>query len=138
MNKTEIIAALNANPTCCMATIDGNMPRVRGMGMYKADEKGILFQTWKIKDLHSQLGKNPEVELCFNTKDGKQIRVSGKMELVEDLALKKEVEAKRSFMTPIIRERGGYDVVAMWRLSHGKAQVWKMKDNFAPKTNIEL
>ena len=138
MTKTEILALINANPICYMATLEGNKPHVRGMGMYQANEKGLFFQTWKIKDLHKQLVNNPEVELCFSTKDGKQIRVNGRMELVEDLALKKEVEAKRAFMTPVIKEKGGYDIVAMWRLSKGKAQIWEMKENFAPKTYIEL
>ena len=138
MNKNEIIEALNANPICHMATMEGNQPRVRGMGMFRADESGIFFQTWKIKDLHKQLSANPEVELCFNTKDGKQIRVRGRMELVEDLALKKEVESKRAFMTPIIKEYGGYDVVAIWCLRNGKAQVWEMKTNLAPKTYLDL
>lgn len=138
MTKTEILAALNANPICYMATVENNQPRVRGMGMYRADENGIIFQTWKIKDLHRQLAENPMVELCFNTKDGKQIRVRGKMELVEDLALKKEIESKRPFMTPVIKEKGGYDVVAIWRLSQGKALIWEMKENFSPKNYIDL
>jgi pyridoxamine 5'-phosphate oxidase len=138
MNKSEIMAAINSAPTCYMATLDGNKPRVRGMGMYKADERGIIFQTWTKKDLHSQLIKNPDVELCFAAKDGSQIRISGKMELVNDLELKKEIEAKRAFMTPIINQFGGYDVVAIWVLKKGKAQVWTMKENFAAKTYIDI
>ncbi len=138
MTKSEILAAINANPIAHVATVEGNKPHVRGMGMYKADETGIYFQAWKIKDVHKQVEKNPEVELCFGTKDGKQIRISGRFEIVEDLALKKEVEAKRTFMTPIIKEKGGYDVVAIYRLKNGKAQVWSMAENFAPKTYIQL
>lgn len=138
MTKAEILEAINANPTAYVATVEGNKPHVRGMGMHKADDTGIYFQAWKIKDIHKQIEKNPEVELCFNTKDGKQIRISGRFEIVEDLALKKEVEAKRPFMTPIIAAKGGYNVVAIYRLRKGKAQVWTMADNFAPKTYVEL
>jgi pyridoxamine 5'-phosphate oxidase len=138
MTKTEILAALNANPTCYVATAEGNQPHVRGMGMYKADETGIYFQAWKVKDIHNQIINNPNVELCFSTKDGKQIRITGKFEILEDLAIKKEVEAKKPFMTPIIKEKGGYDVVAIYRLKKGKATVWTMAENFAPKTYVEL
>jgi pyridoxamine 5'-phosphate oxidase len=138
MTKVEILAALNANPACYMATGEGKKPHVRGMGMVKADENGIIFQCWKIKDLHKQVVANPEVELCFNTKDGKQIRVSGRIEIVEDLAMKKEIEAKRTFMTPIIKANGGYDVVAIYRIKNGKAMVWTMAQNFDPKTYVEL
>lgn len=138
MTKADILAAINANPIAYVATVEGNKPHVRGMSMYKADETGIYFQTWKIKDIHKQIEKNPEVELCFNTKDGKQIRISGRFEIVEDLALKKEVEVKRPFMTPIIKAKGGYDVVAICRMSKCKATIWTMAENFAPKTYVEL
>lgn len=138
MTKTEILAAINAEPNAYMATVEGNQPHVRGMGMVKADESGLYFQAWKVKDIHNQIVKNPNVELCFNLKDGKQIRISGKFEILEDLALKKEVEKQRPFMTPIIKEKGGYDVVAIYRMKHGKAVVWTRAENFAPKSYVEL
>jgi pyridoxamine 5'-phosphate oxidase len=138
MTKAEVLEAINAAGIPYMATVEGDKPHVRAMGMVKADETGIYFQAWKNKDVHKQIEKNPNVELCYNTKDGKQIRVSGKFEIVEDLALKKEVEVKRPFMTPTIKEKGGYDIVAIYVLRHGKAQVWTRADNFAPKTYIDL
>jgi pyridoxamine 5'-phosphate oxidase len=138
MTKAEVLAAINEARTAYMATVEGDKPHVRGMGMVKADETGIYFQAWKMKDVHKQIEKNPNVELCYATKDGKQIRVSGKFEIVEDLALKKEIEAKRPFVTPIMKEKGGYDIMAVYRMKHGKALVWTMADNFAPKTYIDL
>ena len=136
MSKSEILAALNANPNCHMATVEGNKPHVRGMGMVSADEKGIIIQSWTMKDIHQQIVKNPEVELCFNTKDGKQIRVSGRAEIVNDMAIKQDIVAKRPFMKPTVDEKG-WDVVTVYRIK-GKAQVWERKDNFAPKTYIDL
>ena len=138
MTKAEVLAAINAAGVAYVATVEGDKPHVRGMGMVKADETGLYFQAWKVKDVHKQIAKNPNVELCYSTKDGKQIRVSGRFEILEDLALKKEVEVKRPFMTPIIKEKGGYDVVAIYRMQHGKALVWTMADNFSPKTYVEL
>ena len=137
MTKAEILAAINTNLTSYMATVEGNKPRVRGMGIYRVDENGIIIQTWTTKDIHQQILKNPEVELCFNSKDGKQIRVSGKVEIVDDMALKQEVVAKRPFMKPVVDQKG-WGVVALYRLKHGKACVWTMNTNFDPKTYIEL
>jgi pyridoxamine 5'-phosphate oxidase len=137
MTKAEIINFINANPTCFFATVEGGKPHVRGLAMYKANENGIFFQTWKLKDIHPQLMKNPSVELCFNSKD-MQVRISGKVELVEDMALKQEVVAKRTFMKSIIESRGGWDIVAMWVLKKGKATIWTMGTNFAPKEYIEI
>jgi pyridoxamine 5'-phosphate oxidase len=138
MTKIELLDLLNANRNCYFATVEGGKPHVRGMGMYKADERGLIFQTWTKKELHGQLLKNPEVELCFPIKDGTTLRVSGKMEQVHDLALKKEIEAARPFMTPFIQQFGGYEVVAIWVLRKGRATAWSMKENFTPKTYVEV
>jgi pyridoxamine 5'-phosphate oxidase len=137
MTKSEILAFINSNPMCHLATVENNKPHVRALGMYKADDSGIYFQVWKIKDIHKQLVNNPEVELCFNGKDG-QVRIAGKLELVEDMALKQECVAKRTFMKPIIEARGGWDIVAMYRMKKGKACVWTMGTNFDPKTYIDI
>ena len=140
MNKTEILDFLNANPVFHLATVEGNMPHVRGLYLYRADEKGILFHTGKVKDIHKQLTANPNVEMSFNNgkfEDLIQIRVSGKVELVEDLDLKKEIVQKREFLKPWV-ERDGYESLAVYRLKNGRAAIWTMKANFAPKEFIEL
>jgi pyridoxamine 5'-phosphate oxidase len=137
MTKEEILKLIKANPMSFMATIEGNKPHVRGMGIYDADENGIIIQTWTIKDIHQQVLKNPEIELCFNDlKAGIQVRVSGRAEIINDPEFKKKVVAKRPFMKPTV-EKHGLDVVALYRLK-GKATVWTMATNFDPKTYIDL
>ena len=140
MNKTEIIGFLNANPVFHLATVEGNKPHVRGMYLYQADENGILFHTGKMKDLHKQLIVNPNVEMSFN--NGKfenliQVRISGTVELIEDLELMKEIVQKRPFLKPWV-ERDGFDLLAVYRIRKGMAVVWTMNANFASKVPIEL
>ncbi len=137
MNKEDILKFINENTNCFLATVEDGHPRLRGMRLYSCDDLGILFQTWTLKDLHKQLVQNPEAEICFNS-PGLQVRVRGKMELVEDPALKKEVVEKRPFMKPIIESRGGWDIVALWRMKNGKAFVWTMPTNFEPKNFVKL
>ncbi len=138
MDKKEILAFINNNPTTYFATVEGNKPHVRGMGLYKADEDGIIFQTSEPKDMHKQLMKNPETELCFhNVKDSIQVRVSGRMEPVEDLDLKKEVVAKRPFLKDWV-DKNGYGFIKLYRMRKGKAFVWTFATNFDPKKYIEL
>ena len=140
MNKTEILGFLNANPVFHLATIEENKPHVRGMYLYQADENGILFHTGKMKDLHLQLTKNPNVELSFNNgklADLMQVRVSGIVELIEDRELKEEIVRKRPFLKPWV-ERDGYGSLAVYRIKNGSAIVWSMSANFAPKKPIEL
>ena len=90
MNKAEIIAFMNATHDCHMATVEGNKPHVRGIGIVKADEDGIVIQTSTYKDVYKQLSANPNVELCFNNFDqGIQVRLIGSLKLFYYLELKK-------------------------------------------------
>ncbi len=131
---------LNTNPVFHLATVEGDKPHVRGLLLYKADENGIIFHTGKMKDLHKQLTKNPNVEMGFNTNSFEnliQIRVSGTVELVENLELKKEIVQKREFLKPWV-DQMGYEFLAVYRMKKGVATIWTMKTNFAPKEFIEL
>ena len=138
MDKSEILAFLNTNHDCHLATVEGNKPHVRAIGIYRADEDGIIIQTSKVKDLYKQLSANPDVELCFNDSKGSlQVRVSGTVELDEDIELKREILAKRHFLKPLV-DKEGYEVLAIYRLKKGLATVWTFPTNFAPKTYIQL
>jgi pyridoxamine 5'-phosphate oxidase len=137
MNKSEILAFLNANPTCHLATVEGNKPHVRAIGIVKADENGIIIETGTFKDVYKQLSANPNVELCFNDyQQGIQIRVSGAVEPVDDIGLKDEIIAQRPFLKQRVEE-GGYEAMAVYRLK-GMAHVWTFANNLAPKTYVQL
>ncbi len=137
MNKGEILAFLNANPTCYLATVEGNQPRVRAMGMVKADENGIIIETGTFKDVYKQMSANPNVELCFfNAKDGIQVRVSGAVEPVDDVKLKDEIIAQRPFLKQRVEE-GGYEAMGVFRLK-GAAYVWSFQTGSEPKTYVQL
>lgn len=138
MNKNEIFKFLNDNPTFHLATAEDNKPHVRAMLLYSADENGIVFTTGKTKDLNKQLSANPQAELCFNNyQDSVQIRISGSVELAEDLEFKKEVVAKREFLKPWI-EQMGYEALSVYRLKNGLTTIWTFKANFEPKSYIKL
>ena len=138
MTKAEIIQFINANPACHLATADGSQPRVRGMLIYRADEQGILLHTGTTKDLYKQLIANPRAELCFNNmKDGIQVRVTGKAELVEDQKLKEEIVAARPFMKPWIDQRG-YSFLAVFRIRNAAAEIWTLATNLEPKKPVQL
>jgi pyridoxamine 5'-phosphate oxidase len=130
MNRDEILQFLNANPVCHLATMDGNVPRVRGMAIYKADATGIIFQTWNFKSVCKQVSENKRVELCFNGK-GTQVRVAGVVEILNDLDLKKEISEARPFTKPLIAERG-WDAVIVFKVVDCEASVWSMERNLEP------
>ena len=138
MTKDEILKFLKENRLCFMATVEGNRPRVRAMDTYRADENGIIYYTNKQKDVYKQITKNPEVEVCYHdTNKSTIIRVSGRMETVEDLELKKEIMETLPFLKAAY-EKDNYGNMAVCRLRKGKAYVFSMKDMAAPKILVDL
>jgi len=140
MNKKEILEFLNANPIFHLATVEGNKPHVRGMLLYRADEDGIIFNTGKIKEVYKQLIENPNVEMSFTNgifENLIQVRVSGVVEPVEDLELKKEIVQKRDFLKAWV-DQVGYDQFAVFRVRKGQATMWTMATNVVPKKYVEL
>ncbi len=144
MKKEEIFELMRKNPVFHLATIDDGKPRCRAMLLYSADENGIVFHTGAMKDVFKQISKNSNVELCFNDfKNNIQVRVSGKLEEVVDNAYKDEICAhpSRAFLKPW-RESGPlkdfYSTFKVFRLKNGKATIWTMETNFAPKTEVLL
>jgi uncharacterized pyridoxamine 5'-phosphate oxidase family protein len=132
MDKKEILAFITKNPTAFMATASGNIPHVRALGTYRADENGIIFSMQSYKDVYKQVLANPNTELCYFA-DGVQIRVVGKLEPVKDLALKKEITEKRPFYKPGV-EKEGWDYVGAFILKNGKATIMDMKGPPSPPT----
>ena len=138
VDKKGILAFISDNPIFALATSEDNVPHVRFMMLYRADESGILFHTGESKDLHRQLHRNPMVEMCFvNPKDGMQVRVSGTAELVEDIELKRQVVKDRPFMQKWVDEKG-YEILCVYRVAGGRAVQWTMATNFAGKEYVQL
>lgn len=142
MTKNEVFEAISQNPGFYLATVEGDQPRVRGMFLYRADHDGIIFHTATMKDVYRQIAENNKVELCFSCK-GTQIRISGKLELIDDNELKDEIvnHPSRKFLKAW-KESGTienfYDAIAVFRLKNGIAVPWTMDKNFAPKEEIYL
>jgi pyridoxamine 5'-phosphate oxidase len=138
MKKEQIYEFIRNNPVCALSTADENVPHVRFIMIYRAEKEGIIFTTGENKDLHRQLDKNPRVEMSFyNAQEGKQIRVSGTVEELEDIALKKQVVEDFPFLKEWV-DKEGYDVLVTYRLSGGKATVWTIETNFAEKEFVDL
>lgn len=144
MNKQEIFELINDNPAFFLATLDGNQPRVRGMLSYKADEAGIVFHTAVMRDVFKQIMNNPNAELCFNDhKKFIQVRISGKLELIDDNNLKDEIadHPSRTFLKPwkeSISSADFYSSFAVFRLKNGMATIWSFANNLEPKIEIAL
>lgn len=84
-----------------LATIEDNKPRVRPFGTAEIFENHLYIQTGKKKDVYKQIEKNNKVEICA-FKDGKWLRVSGKL-IPDD-----RIEAKKDMLDKNPDLRGMY------------------------------
>ena len=85
-----------------LATIDGDIPRVRPFGTAEIFDGHLYIQTGKKKDVAKQIMASPMVEICA-FKDGKWLRVCGK--LVND----ERIEAKKDMLDKNPSLRRMYD-----------------------------
>ena len=136
--KQDIFEYVNKNPMSSVATVDGNVPRVRIMMLFRADENGVIFFTTTLKDIYKQLQANPAVEMCFcNPQEFSQVRIEGEAEILDDLELKKEIVERLEFLKPLVESKG-YEVIICYKLKNAKGLYWTMESNFEPKEYIQL
>jgi uncharacterized pyridoxamine 5'-phosphate oxidase family protein len=133
MNFQDCIKFANENPVCYVATTDGDQPRVRAFGMWFADESGFYFGTLSPKEVSKQLKNNPKVELCFynspeELQNARMMRVTGKIEFLDDEELKKRIAEERSFIEDIVGKPIMH-FVEVFRISTGEAHFWTLQDN---------
>ena len=135
MDFDECIRFATEHPICAVATVDGDQPRVRMLGMWFAAKEGFYFSTAKVKAMCQQLTANHKVELCFyapperppgegGTMDiGKVMRASGVVSFLDDPALKERLLEERPFLRPSAEN------IAIFRVEKGDAWFWTFSDS---------
>ena len=138
MTKEEILAFAEKNPAFSLATIEGDKPRVRLIMLAMVNENGLVFTTGRDKAVNKQIAANPAIEMCFyNADEGRQVRIEGTAEPLDDIELKKKIVEKFEFLKPWV-ESEGYEVLAPYRVKDAKATTWTMETNLEPKEYVEL
>lgn len=130
MDFKDCVKFANDNKTCYMATIEGDQPRVRAMGMWYAAEDGFWFQGQTVKAFYKQLQANPKVELYFQTKDlSKIMRVSGKARIITDSKIREKCIAERPFVKNMGITTPDNPLLAVFQVYAGEAYFWTFADS---------
>ena len=132
MNIQDCIQFATDNPICFMATTDRDQPRVRALALEFANENGFYFAILSPKKFCQQIKANAKVEVCFynNPTDlikAKTMRVTGKMEKVEDKELQQRVAGEGAFL----EELTGRKLASLWevfRIHDGEAFFFTFSD----------
>lgn len=98
----EVLKFLEDCGAYFLATVDGEKPRVRPFGTAMVYENHLYIQTGKVKNVSKQIAKNPNVEISA-FKDGKWIRIEGKLKRDE------RIEVKKAMLDKYPTLRGMYD-----------------------------
>lgn len=129
MTYDDVLAFVRENPVCFIATIDGDQPRVRGFLAVLFNDGNIYFTTGTMKRVYDQLVKNPKVEMCFFSRDfAKTLRISGKIEMIDDREKKQQLLNERDYLTSFGGKVDDPRFILL-RLSHGRAFFWTMAQN---------
>ena len=130
MSFKEYADFANENKTCYFATVEGDQPRVRALGMWYADETGFYFQAQSVKAMIKQLEKNPNVEVYFSTKDfSKVMRVYGKVKFIDDLKMKAKCIEERPFVKNFGITEPDNPLLSVFHLYTGEAYFWTFADS---------
>jgi pyridoxamine 5'-phosphate oxidase len=130
MNFSDCIEFANKIKTANLATMEGDQPRTRPLGMWFADENGFYFQTETVKAVCQQIQKNNKVEFSFfDPSSFKVLRVTGKAEFIDDMNLKKKVFAERPFLKEMGINTPEDARLIIFRISKGEAYFWTMADS---------
>jgi len=115
---------------CSFATTEGDQPHVRILSMCFADEKGFYFQSESVKAFVSQVKKNNKVELCFFApKTPMMMRVTGKVEFLDDPALKSKIYNERPYLKNVGIKGPDDPLFIIFRVGSGEAWFWTMSDS---------
>lgn len=74
----EVLAFLLENRIVYLATVDGDIPKVRPVGFVMELEGKLYFSTSNQKNVYKQLTANPNFEFSIISQTGDWLRVKGK------------------------------------------------------------
>jgi pyridoxamine 5'-phosphate oxidase len=140
MELNEYFKFATENPVSYFATTEGKQPRVRGLLLWFADKTGLYYNIGAMKDLYKQLQVNPKVEVCFfnpKSKSMDQMRVTGQVEFLNDLALKKKLCEARPFLKQMGLTPESPDLI-LFRVAKCQAHFWTIETNMQPKQYVSF
>ncbi len=81
---SKISDFLNEAGVFFLATVDGDQPKVRPLGLHLEVDDKVLFGIGDFKEVYKQLLANPKCEIVAAKEDGHWMRYTGKAVFEED------------------------------------------------------
>src|SRR5437868_6650981 len=81
------LEVVHADRFPCLATVDGDQPRLRPVSPVRTDEFTIYVANLRFYGKTAEIAANPQVELCYVDPGHNQVRISGIAEIVTERPL---------------------------------------------------
>jgi general stress protein 26 len=85
------LAVLRGDRFPCLATADGDQPRLRPVSPVRTDRFTVYVANLRSYGKTAEIAANPKVELCYLDDKHDQVRITGAAEVVTDPAVLQEV-----------------------------------------------
>jgi general stress protein 26 len=85
------LAVIAADRFPCLATTDGDQPRLRPVSPVKTDGFTVYVANLRLYHKTAEIAANPKVELCYMDDGHNQVRLSGVAEIVTERLLLEEI-----------------------------------------------
>jgi general stress protein 26 len=91
-------AVIESDRFPCLASIDGDQPRLRPVSPVRTD--GFTIYVANLRQYHktSEIAANPNVELCYMDGEHNQTRLTGVAEILDDKKLLEEIWASNPLL----------------------------------------
>lgn len=116
----EIVHFLNRHKSGFLATVEDCMPRVRPWSFLLEENGKFWFLTTNKKKVFYQLQQHPYIEFCASSIDYIHLRLTGKIEFVDNLEIKKRIFDEH-FMLKTLYETHEHPDLVVFCLEHGTA-----------------
>lgn len=117
-----MIEFLTANPSGCLATMDGEKPRVRPFQFMLEQGGKLYFCTANTKEVYRQLQQNPWVEFSTTSKEMVTYRLSGRAKFEDNRQVKAAIIEKSGLVKQIYQTPDN-PVFELFHLEHADGMV---------------
>ena len=137
MTFEDCIKYVKTSPNGFLATVEGEVPHVRPMTVWLADNSGIYFYTSVVKPLVSQLQSNPNVEIAFHQPDaardiGTILRIKGRVEFVGDMKIRSKLYETFTWLKQIGAGTPDSPTIVVFKIASGRFNFWTWENNINP------
>src|SRR5437016_3428472 len=85
------LAVLQADRFPCLATVDGDQPRLRPVSPVRTERFTVYVANLRSYHKTAEIAANPKVELCYVDDRHNQVRLTGTAEIVTERTILQEI-----------------------------------------------